>query len=330
VMTNAPLTISVVIPTHNRASSLEETLRDLAGQTTHQQFTYEVIVADNNSTDQTQSVVEQLSRDYPVPLTYLFEGKQGRPCALNTGIRQAAGEIIAMTDDDTRLSSTWLSTIYHTFQRYQADGVGGPTTPLWIGSRPHWLSDRLLRQLGIMDHGPSTFRVTDPQASFIGPNCAFRKSLFATLGGFDEDRKIGSSEDTEWFLRVFHAGHTLIYQPAMAIQHKVDTKRWTKQTLARRFFQQGRACAFGLQEGGTGRSLCRVPLWVVRFFLGLHWQALKCWLQGDREEALWHWLRRYFYLGAIVYCFKDWLERRPMQRPRPAILQNAPSASLKT
>jgi len=318
-MTGGP-DISVIIATRNRCESLQETLEDLRQQTIEGEATYEVLVVDNHSTDDTRPTVERIARAYPVALRYLVEERRGRVFALNRGLSGATGAIIAFTDDDVRLGRAWIATISRTFRAYHADGIGGPVRPLWIGERPRWLQDRFVRQLGVVDHGADVFQVTDESAGFIGPNSAWKRSLFASLGGFDEGR-VNNSEDVEWFLRVFRAGHTLIYQPEMALSHKIDPARWTKRALARRFFRQGRACALGLQERGTDRAVCRVPLWVVRFYLGLHWQALRCRMRGEADEALWHWLRRYYYLGAIVYCFKDWLTRQPTHRPRPVVVQ---------
>ena len=320
-------TISVIIATRDRAESLREVLTDLAAQATEGQFTYEVLVADNESTDGTKALVERLAATFPVPLVYLFEGRRGKAFALNMAIAKAQGEWIALTDDDVRIGPTWLSTIHQTAHAFHADGVGGPTKPLWVGDRPHWLSDRLVRQLGIVDYGPNPFRVMDARTLFIGPNAAYRKILFTRHGGFDEERN-HASQDVEWFLRVLRAGYTMIYQPQAALYHKVDARRWTPRTLAHRFFQHGRGSSLGLQEQGTARTLCRVPLWVVRYWLTLHWEAAACWLRGEQDEALWHWLRRYFYLGAMWYCFEDWAQRRPMRRARPAIVAEPVSPKL--
>ena len=147
------------------------------------------------------------------------------------------------------------------------------------------------------------------------------------LGGFDQAR-IGNSEDVEWFLRVFRAGYKLVYQPNAVVLNTIEASRWTPRSFAQRFFNQGRACALGLQEKGGYRGVCRVPLWVVRYWLTLHWEAAACWLRGERDEALWHWLRRNFYLGAIWYCFTDWLQRRPMRRSRPVIVSESISGEL--
>ena len=92
---------SIVIATHNRAADLRGTLASLATLVTP--APWEVIVVDNNCTDDTPAVVRDASATFPVPLRYAFESVAGRCAALNKGIAMAAGEIIVTTDDDVRV-----------------------------------------------------------------------------------------------------------------------------------------------------------------------------------------------------------------------------------
>src|SRR5262245_17872226 len=100
--TNA-VDFSIVIATYNRASDLPATLRSLARLSPR--GSWEVIVVDNNSTDDTRQVVEDCATSFPVRLRCLFEREQGRSPALNAGIRVARGDIIVTTDDDVRVEA---------------------------------------------------------------------------------------------------------------------------------------------------------------------------------------------------------------------------------
>ena len=97
---------SIVIPTFNRATDLRATLASLA--TLSVRSKWEVIVVDNNSTDDTRSAVEEAAPTFPVELVYQFEATQGRSAALNAGIRRSRGDIIVTTDDDVRVPVDWL------------------------------------------------------------------------------------------------------------------------------------------------------------------------------------------------------------------------------
>jgi glycosyltransferase involved in cell wall biosynthesis len=310
--------ITVIIATRNRADSLRETLEDLAKQDTAGNFTYEVLVSDNGSTDNTAEVVKSIQAQFQA-LRYCYEAHPGKAYALNSAISQTQSPVIAFTYDDCRFEKNWLRVIWEAFQKQKADGVGGPSKPLIEGKRPAWLSDRLVKQLGYINYGNEPFMVQDRKKHvFIGTNHAYRREMFERLGGFDVNR-IGNSEDVEFFQRVYKAGGKLFYEPKAVAMHKLEASRWTPKSLAARFFLQGRAMAYGMQESGRGLTVCRIPFWTFRELLSIHWNALKSTLRGDKEEALWEWLRRYFYFGAIYYCFMDWLQRRPTRYSRPPV-----------
>src|SRR6476619_2209444 len=86
---------SVIIATYNRADELPRTLESLKNLEVAE--SWEVIVVDNNSSDNTREVVESAVSSFPVPLRYLMEREQGRSAALNAGIQAAQGEILAIT-----------------------------------------------------------------------------------------------------------------------------------------------------------------------------------------------------------------------------------------
>ena len=98
--------ISVLIATHNRAGHLRDTLRSLATVSTA--ATWEVIVADNNSTDDTRDVVTTAAQTFPVDLRYVFEAEQGKAAALNAAMRLSRGDVLVFTDDDARFEADWL------------------------------------------------------------------------------------------------------------------------------------------------------------------------------------------------------------------------------
>ena len=92
--------ITVILCTLNRCQSLAETLESIAISTLPDSVDWEILVVDNNSTDHTREVVEEFGRRYPDRFRYIFEPRPGKSYALNAGIREAQGEILAFTDDD--------------------------------------------------------------------------------------------------------------------------------------------------------------------------------------------------------------------------------------
>ena len=68
-----------------------------------------MLVVDNNSSDQTREVVEEFADRYPGRFRYLFEPQPGKSYALNSGIREARGTVLAFIDDDVTVEPSWLT-----------------------------------------------------------------------------------------------------------------------------------------------------------------------------------------------------------------------------
>src|SRR5262245_52428129 len=103
--------ITVILCTYDRARILERALESAAALVLPSSIEWEVLVVDNNSTDQTQSVIADFCRRYPGRFRYLFEAQQGLCHARNAGVREARGEIIAFMDDDAMAEPGWLNNL---------------------------------------------------------------------------------------------------------------------------------------------------------------------------------------------------------------------------
>src|SRR5579863_9995619 len=102
------MTVTIILCTYNRCQRLARALDSVASSTVSDSVKWEVLVVDNNSTDQTREVAEEFSRSHPGHFRYCFEPKQGKSHALNAGIREARGDILAFLDDDVTVGPTWL------------------------------------------------------------------------------------------------------------------------------------------------------------------------------------------------------------------------------
>src|SRR5215469_11293809 len=119
------MNITVILCTYNRCQSLRKALESIAASRLPESIEWEVLVVNNNSKDQTREVVEEFCRAYPGRFRYLFEPKQGKSIALNTGIREAKGEVLAFMDDDVIVEPTWLRNVTAPLERGELSGVGG-------------------------------------------------------------------------------------------------------------------------------------------------------------------------------------------------------------
>lgn len=233
--------VSVIICTYNRAQSLQETLASLAVQQ-HVSRTLELVVVDNNSTDQTLEVVRSFRKSSPLPLHYVREPRQGIAFARNCGIQSAVGEYLLFTDDDVVAQPTWVEAMAQCLDQTQADVVGGKIQPLWRTPRPAWLVDELLGPVIHLDWGSARMRITDAQRHFLTANMGLRRESIKRYGAFQTslgrrgDRWVGG-EDAELCQRWARRGASLVYEPHAVVSHKIEADR-VAPTFFRRWFQE--------------------------------------------------------------------------------------------
>ena len=227
--------VSIVISTYNRCGLLEGALQALLSQTAAD-VAYEILVVDNNSTDQTRSAVQALAMRNQQKLKYLFEPKQGLSYGRNTGVAAATASIIAFTDDDVRVSADWVRRIKAGFEANpDIDFLGGKVVPRWPAEPPPWLTRENWSPLALLDYGEHPFYVdSGRQLCLIGANFAFRRRAFEKVGLFKTDFQrvkdgIGSLEDHEILLRLWRAGSKGLYAPELVVTAEIEPERMGKQ-----------------------------------------------------------------------------------------------------
>jgi glycosyltransferase involved in cell wall biosynthesis len=264
------MNVSVVVSTYNRCAMLAKCICSLLQQKTNG-LQYEVIIVNNNSTDRTAETVASHAHN-DARIRGLFECQQGVSFGRNTGIRAAKAELIAFCDDDVYVAGNWLQAIYDALLRYaDADFVGGRVLPVWKVTPPAWIS-ATLPPLALQDLGDK------PQiVSFQNPRCLIsaclgvRRQAFERSGLFDtktqrvKDR-IGSTEDSDWELKIFQNGGHGVYVPDPVCYCEVDPKRMSKSYHRRWHLGHGAFHAKGRRpeyEGGSWRLL-DVPSFTYR------------------------------------------------------------------
>ena len=287
------LDVSIVIPTYNRSKLLPKLLDSLEKMLIPEGLSYEIILVDNNSRDNTKEIVERFIRDGIRNFRYVFEQDQGSSCSRNRGIREAEGEIIAFTDDDQLVDPMWISSLWKTFQEYDADCVGGRITYLVPESAPGWLKELLAydrpRGIGQLNLGPEAFIAKQISDLPKGGNMAFRKDCLVACGAFDirlgkkGNTLLGSGEETKLVNKVFESDYRVIYQPNAIVYHLLNTQRLSKAYWRKSFFDMGRTRAIMLNPHGNPIAL-RHLLRSVRGLVPalLRWICLTAFLQFGR------------------------------------------------
>src|ERR1700733_6192805 len=119
------MNITVILCTYNRCQSLSQALDSVAAQILPDSLEWEVIVVDNNSSDQTREVTQNYVHKHPGRFRYVFEQQQGLSRARNTGIRAARGEILAFMDEDITGAPMWSQNFTRSFRGEKSRGCGG-------------------------------------------------------------------------------------------------------------------------------------------------------------------------------------------------------------
>src|SRR5947209_7995559 len=129
---------TVAICTWNRASLLARTLEQLT-RVEHPAGAWEVLVVNNDSTDDTERVLDSFADG--LPLRRAFEPRAGLSHARNTAVGVATGDYIVWTDDDVLVSAGWLDAYRRAVERWPEAAVfGGPVRPRFEGTPPPWMS----------------------------------------------------------------------------------------------------------------------------------------------------------------------------------------------
>ncbi len=233
--------ISVTVCTFNRANLLGECLASLCSQTLNRSK-FEILVVDNNSTDQTRRVVEGFTENHP-NVRYLHEPKQGLSHARNRGWREAKGEYVGYFDDDSRAPDRWLELAHRIIVERGPHIFGGPYYPFYESPKPHWFKDDY--QTG--HNGPEP-RFLSKGEWLSGTNIFFKRQLLEDLDGFRPDHgmrgyTLGYGEETAVIVQAREQipDVKIFYEPEMNVYHLVPERKVQWGWNLARSFSVGRS-----------------------------------------------------------------------------------------
>jgi glycosyltransferase involved in cell wall biosynthesis len=266
--------IDVVIPTYNRSSLLARTLESLIAARRPESLRCRVIVVDNNSKDDTRSLVEAyIPRFDPGALLYVFEQKPGRSHALNAGIAASNADLVGMIDDDEEVDGAWLEEIGRAFADPALDFITGPCMPRWEIAPPAWVPQRSSGVIGWVYGGPEvrTFG-QDYEGVLMGGNAVVRSAVLRRTRGYDpalgrtSDGRLLSCEDRGMQTELEALGARGQYRPGLVIHHWVPRDRLTKSYYRKWHFWHG--VSNGVLERTTPSPVARL-LGVPRYRVGM-------------------------------------------------------------
>jgi len=230
--------ISVAICSYNRARFILQALDSLFSQDFPQEA-FEVIVVDNNSTDNTLEVLAQYQVQHPsYSFRFVTEPNQGVAHTRNRGAKEARGAIIAYLDDDSIAQPGWLKTTVDFFASHpEVYSTGGKITPYFLTEIPDWYSKYFFGLVGNFDQGPRIKQLTG-QRYPCGANMAFRREVFNEIGYFNTDlgrsgKGLLANEEKDIYLRILAAGKKVYYLPEVQVLHAVESNKFDKNYVHR-------------------------------------------------------------------------------------------------
>ena len=215
-MSGAADLISVIIPTCNRRQSLVRVLHSLDRQEKEGR-PFEVIVADDGSTDDTMAALTKSALSFSFPFDCLAQERRGPAAARNAALRRAAGRIVLFLNDDCLAAPDLLARHRAMHGRFGDSAVLG---------RIAWSPEIELRPeiRALIDHYYFPYeQISDHEnvnfAFFITGNLSLPRAWVLKAGGFDEDFREASCEDIELGYRLYRAGLPLRYDPGALAYH---------------------------------------------------------------------------------------------------------------
>lgn len=281
--------LTVAVCTYNRAGRLPkliESLRALAAP-----IPFEILIVNNNSTDDTLEVLKRLAIPHPVALRVVTETRQGIPYARNRAVEECLDrDYMLFMDDDQLPEAHWIEAAINAFETTNADCLGGRIMVRVPGDHPpKWLRPSVLGFLGALDHGTKRFRIQDTSTPIWSGNVGYRMSLFREHPEIRFDTRynragvgIGGGEDVIMFRTLLERGFALHYVPEMAVDHFVEEWKMHRRYFLKLHFVSGRKQGQH-EENQYARTLFGVPPFLIAKTFRDFFSGLGAYLRSDPD-----------------------------------------------
>ena len=239
--------LSVIICTYNRDKYIYNVLKSLAENTLSKEQ-YEIVLIDNNCTDNTQNECKRFVQDFPdIVFRYIEEHNQGLSYARNRGIKESQGDIIVYVDDDAVVNKEYLQTYSDFFNQYtDIDAAGGAIIPRYETVEPDWMSHYTKVLITCYKYHGDKIREFPKNDFPSGGNAAYRASVFEKVGLFNVElgRKGDSlvgAEEKDIFDKMTTLGMRFFYLPNAILYHLIPEKKLTKEYFDRLTYSIGKS-----------------------------------------------------------------------------------------
>ena len=259
---------SVAIPTYNGAKTLPLVLERLKSQIHTEAICWEVIVVDNNSTDETAQVVQNFQNHWisQVQLRYCLETRQGSAYARQRAVKEAKGCLIGFLDDDNLPALDWVSAACQFAQEYPRAGAYGGQIQGSYEVQPPKEFEKAKAFLVIRKYA-DTAKQFEPEKLRLPPGAGLvvRKQAWLDCMPDQFTRAHRGGHDYEISLHLHQGGWEIWYTPALKIEHLIPAWRMEKSYLTRIARTYG-LCTCEIRSIIT--KSWQIPVLLIKSFLG--------------------------------------------------------------
>lgn len=302
-MATRQIDFTVVIPTYNGEKKVGAVLDSLKLQQFTQNLNWEIIVIDNNSTDNTAKLIHEYQENWQedCQLKYFCEEKQGAAFARKRGIKEANSSLVGFLDDDNLPHPDWVQSAYDFAEQYPQAGAYGSRVNGDYEIEPPENFERIASFFAITNRGAQphlyqpAMKILPTTAGLVVRKQAWQANVpdKSFLSG-RSDQSILNSEDLEVILYIQNAGWEIWYNPDMQIDHKIPRSRLERKYLL-----------FLMHSTGLARHYIRM----LRF---KPWQRPLIFpfgLANDTRKAIFYFLRNWAILkqDTVAACEMQFL-----------------------
>jgi glycosyltransferase involved in cell wall biosynthesis len=300
---------------------------------------FEFLLVDNGSSDDSVNVVKEVLAGARFPWRIVEETTPGVNSARNAGLKEAKGDFIVFTDSDLQFQPGWLRAYLDAAERCpEVEVFAGRVrvgnidckVPDWLDLTGEWKRSCIVVQADFGEN--ADVRQLTSEYGPVGPNMAFRKSLFDRIGPFDvrfglRPGSLVAGAEAEFFDRLSRLGVHCAWVPEAVVDHPMRRNQMTKPYFLKRLHGVGRVAArIAWMRGDPAKRLCGLTLYRLPETL----RAMLTWwgvaLRGDIKRAFFLRGQLSILMGYLHEDLSLWRARRCAARGQGADVAQQQSA----
>lgn len=218
----------------------------------------EIVVVDNDPTGSAQAFCEAARPNLRWPIRYCIEPRRGIPYARNRAIALAGSDVdfVAFVDDDEVPKPSWMDELLHVQRSYEADVVYGAVLPYFEDDVPAWVvKGQFFEHPFVRARYPTGHPLELADTNNVLVSSEVLRGMDHL---FDERFALTGGSDTHFFMRVFRAGHRIVWAGEAMVYDWVPRSRANARWVLQRAYRYGNTrslCELDLEPSAPGRVM---------------------------------------------------------------------------